>query len=76
MKKKKVAMHPLLKQIERSKREKKISNAKIAEALFISERTLSRRYLAPGSFTVTELEDMARLFNWRDETLRKYIEVC
>lgn len=76
MKKRKAAMHPLLKQIERSKREKKISNAKVADALFISERTLMRRYLKPGSFTVTELEDLAKLFNWRDETLRKYIEVC
>lgn len=75
-KKKKVASHPLIKQIERSKREKKISNAKIAEALLISERTLHRRYNNPGSFMATEIEDLARLFNWRQGTLSKYLEVC
>lgn len=69
------AKHPLLKQIERSKREKKISNAKIASALFMDERTLYRRFLNPCKFTVTELEDMARLFNWRQGTLDKFIEV-
>lgn len=71
----KKAMHPLLKQIERSKREKKISNSKIASALFMDERTLYRRFLNPNKFTVTELEDLAKLFNWRQGTLDKYIEV-
>lgn len=67
--------HPLLKQIERSKREKKISNAKIATALFMDERTLYRRFLNPSKFTVTELEDLAKLFNWRQGTIEKFIEI-
>jgi hypothetical protein len=74
MRKKKVA-HPLIKQIERSKREKKISNRKIAAALMINERTLYRRFENPGAFLATELEDLARLFNWRQGTLDKYLEV-
>jgi hypothetical protein len=68
-------IHPILKQIQRSKREKKISNDKIAEALFINKRTLYRRYKKPETFTLTEIEDLARLFNWRDGTLQKYLEV-
>ena len=71
----KATTHPLLKQIERSKREKKISNAKIATALFMDERTLYRRFLNPRKFTVTELEDLAKLFNWRQGTLEKFIEI-
>lgn len=74
-KKKKKVTHPLIKQIERSKREKKISNARIAEELLIDQRTLYRRYQNPHSFKVTELEDLARLFNWRQGTLMKYLEV-
>ena len=75
MKKGRATMHPLIKQIERSKREKKISNRKIAAALMINERTLYRRFENPGSFLATELEDLARLFNWRQGTLDKYLEV-
>ena len=72
MKRRRTISHPLIKQIERGKREKKISNA---AALMISERTLYRRFENPGSFPATELEDLARLFNWRQGTLDKYLEV-
>lgn len=65
--------HPILKQIERSKREKKISNRKIAEHLFMTERTLYRRFLNPSNFSITELEDLARLFNWRQGTLERLL---
>lgn len=75
MKRRRTISHPLIKQIERSKREKKISNRKIAAALMINERTLYRRFENPGSFLATELEDLARLFNWRQGTLDKYLEV-
>lgn len=68
-------MHPLIKQIEQSKREKKISNAEIAENLLMTERTLYRRFIDPRKFTVTELEALAKLFNWRKGTLDKYLEV-
>ena len=66
-------MHPLIKQIEQSKREKKISNAEIAENLLMTERTLYRRFIDPRKFTVTELEALAKLFNWRKGTLDKYL---
>lgn len=65
--------HPILKQIERSKREKKISNRKIAAVLMITERTLYRRFKNPGTFLATELEDLAKLFNWRNGTLEKLL---
>lgn len=68
-------MHPLIKQIEQSKREKKISNAEIAENLLMTERTLYRRFIDPRKFTVTELEALAKLFNWRKGTMDKYLEV-
>ena len=75
MKKSRATMHPLIKQIEQSKREKKISNAEIAENLLMTDRTLYRRFLDPRKFTVTELEALAKLFNWRQGTLDKYLEV-
>lgn len=74
-KKRKGRIHPLIKQIERGKREKNISNAQIAEGLLITQRTLYRRFNNPESFKVTELEDLARMFNWRQGTLTKFLEV-
>ena len=75
MKKSRVSMHPLMKLIEQSKREQKISNAEIAEHLLMTDRTLYRRFLDPRKFTVTELEDLAKLFNWDRQTLEKLLEV-
>ena len=67
-------MHPLRKQIERSKREKKITNEQIADFLFVDVRTIYRKLAKPEKFTVDELEDLARLFNWRNQTLSKFTE--
>ena len=75
MKKRRPGTHPLIKQIEQSKREKKISNAEIAENLLMPERTLYRRFLDPRKFTVTELEALAKLFNWDRQTLERLLEV-
>jgi methylphosphotriester-DNA--protein-cysteine methyltransferase len=64
---------PLVRKIERSKRETKVSNAKIAKALGFDERTLYRRFRKPENFTVFEIEMLGDLFHWQPWIVRKFI---
>ena len=69
------AMHPLKKQIERSKRELNITNEQIAAALFCDIRTVYRKMARPDTFTALDLELLAELLHWRTNTLGKFMEV-
>lgn len=57
-------VHPIIRQIDKDKQSKKISNEKIAEYLLINKRTFYRRRKNPDSFTAFELERLAELFGW------------
>lgn len=68
-------LHPLRKQIERSKRELKITNKQIADALFCDIRTVYRKLKNPDTFDALDLELLAELLHWKQKTLGKFFEV-
>ena len=69
------SMHPLKKQIERSKRELNVTNKQIAKALFCDVRTVYRKLADPNKFTALDLELLSDLLHWRHQTLGKFLEV-
>jgi hypothetical protein len=69
------AMHPLKRQIERSKREQHVTNKQIADALFCDIRTVYRKLADPNKFTALDLEILSELLHWRPKTLGNFLEV-
>ena len=68
-------VHPLIRQIDRSKKERNKSNAEIADRLCITERTYYRKRARPETFTLAEIDIMADLFGWTNVTVKRLTEV-
>ena len=45
----------------------------LAKRLHLNRQTLNRKINYPRTFTMCEIQDMAKLFNWSDEELGSFI---
>lgn len=64
-------VHPLIRMIDRSKKEKKVSNDDLAKVLCLNERTIYRKRKKPETFTLAEIDIMSEFFGWNKHYVLK-----
>lgn len=67
-------VHPLIRMIDRGKKEKNISNEALAKILCLNERTIYRKRLKPELFTLAEIDIMSDYFGWNKHRVVKITE--